>query len=225
MSASYVSRPSYDETTPRAPTIASSSRRNAALSSTSGSRGTFSDCRARRNGALAPSLSGADLRSCGPLDSTLAHDHAPSSAGSAGAICCSGRLGGGDSPLRCSCAGFARAFEGEAARVRAARTAPPVGRGAEPPSESLDRPGLARDEQLRDVARTALGNRRLLLLDQDLLVRRLFLLREDADRDRVVGRPQVGEDEGGRRIGLVVDPDLRRIGVLHPHDFRADTFE
>src|SRR5687767_9328588 len=98
-------------------------------------------------------------------------------------------------------------------RFRArARPAPLGGRipkgGGAPLRALLDLPGLARVEQLHDIARATLGDGLLLLVDQDLLVRRLLLAGEDPERNRVLGRPELRQDQRRGRIGLVVDPYL-----------------
>src|SRR5258708_3571158 len=70
----------------------------------------------------------------------------------------------------------------------------------------LDLPGLARVQKLRDIACSTRGDGLLLLVDQDLLVGRLLLAGEHAERDRILGREELRQDQRRRRVRLVVDP-------------------
>src|SRR3989304_3860971 len=70
------------------------------------------------------------------------------------------------------------------------------GRPPPPREELADSPGVAGDQELRDVTGPPLGDRRPLLLEEHLLVRGRLDLHEDADRDREGGGAQLGQDVG-----------------------------
>src|SRR5215470_3766625 len=78
--------------------------------------------------------------------------------------------------------------------------------GGEAPSE-LYLPGIPGRQQLRDVARTALGERAPLLLEHEVLVDRRRDGLQHTDRHRKVGREEIGQQLGGVDVLLVVDPE------------------
>src|SRR5215471_13193740 len=91
--------------------------------------------------------------------------------------------------LSCTAASLAMRVDGRRGLAIASasfRPRLPRGRSRRGASPLLsDGPGLARDEQLGDVSRAALGDGLLLLMHEDLLVGRLFLAGEDPDGDRI----------------------------------------
>src|SRR3990170_6973008 len=87
-------------------------------------------------------------------------------------------------------------------------------------------PGLARHQELRDIARAALRYGLLLLLDHDLFVRGLALeIQEHAHWDGVFGRPELGEQHGGGTVGRVVDPARALRHVLDLDHLGLETFQ
>src|SRR5262245_1353539 len=67
-----------------------------------------------------------------------------------------------------------------------------------------DFPGFAGVEELRDVARSAVRDRLLLLLDEDLLVRGLLLkIEQRSQGDREVRRPELRQAHGGGAVARV----------------------
>src|SRR5438876_11158445 len=75
---------------------------------------------------------------------------------------------------------------------------------------SGDAPGVPRGQELRNVARPALRDRLLLLVEHDLLVHGPRDRRQHADRDREVGSEEVREELRRVHVGLVVDPERAR---------------
>src|SRR5205814_6323454 len=77
-------------------------------------------------------------------------------------------------------------------------------KGAKPPSELFNSPGVAGRQQLCDVAGAAIGNRALLLLDHHGLVDWRLDVEERADGHRVVREEKVGDQLGRVEALLVV---------------------
>src|SRR5947209_12558427 len=72
-----------------------------------------------------------------------------------------------------------------------------------------DLPGVSRRQELGDIARPALRDRLLLLLEHEVLVHRRVDRGEHTDRDRKVRREEVGEELRRVHVLLVVDPESR----------------
>src|SRR3989454_2212974 len=87
---------------------------------------------------------------------------------------------------------------------------------------SGDAPGVPRGQELRNVARPALRDRLLLLVEHDLLVHGPRDRRQHADRDREVWSEEVREELRRVQVGLVVDPERARRDVLRLDDLRPD---
>src|SRR5207244_5366211 len=87
---------------------------------------------------------------------------------------------------------------------------------------SGDAPGVPRGQELRNVARPALRDRLLLLVEHDLLVHGPRDRRQHADRDREVWSEEVREELRRVQVGLVVDPERARRDVLRLGDLRPD---
>src|SRR5262245_40880709 len=92
-------------------------------------------------------------------------------------------------------------------------------------SDLPDLPGVTRREQLPDVSRPAVGDRPLLLIQQDVLVDRRLDTHEDADGDRELVARHAGQHQGGAHVLAVVDPERALGNVLHPHDLRPHPFQ
>src|SRR3990170_1049143 len=91
---------------------------------------------------------------------------------------------------------------------------------------AADLPGLARHQELRDIARAALRYGLLLLLDHDLFVRGLALeVQERAQGDGIFGRPELGEQHGGGTVGRVVDPARALRHVLDLDHLGLEAFQ
>src|SRR5215467_4694107 len=77
-----------------------------------------------------------------------------------------------------------------------------------------DLPGVSRDQELADVARPALRDGLLLLLEHEVLVHRRVYGAEHADGDREVRREEIGDELRRVDVLLVVDPEARLRHVL-----------
>src|SRR6266542_415247 len=91
---------------------------------------------------------------------------------------------------------------------------------------SADFPGFAGHQELRDIPRTAVRDRLLLLLEENLLVRGLAILaQQSAEGNRILGRPELGEQHGGGTIGRVVHPERALRHVLDLDHLGLDPVE
>src|SRR5438094_6800289 len=213
MSHSYVIRPSTDTTTASFPTIARISSTNRGVSdmadreftpptgnpSRSNRREPSSRARSR-NAIVRRAESGQYARENYRFRAAAS----PSQSYPGGRQprarrqACEGRRKGGEAPLRVALAPLRADF-----------------------------PGIARGQQLGDIAGAAVGQRVLLLVDEDVLVDRCGDVFEDADGPWEVRREEVGEQLGRVDVLLVVDPQRalgHAIGVHHirRHDLQND---